>query len=44
MPRVSDLGEDGVLARIIPRLGRGDATLVGPGDDCAVLRSSATSS
>ncbi|MDU0968613.1 MAG: thiamine-phosphate kinase [Actinomycetaceae bacterium] len=38
MPRVSDLGEDGVLARIIPRLGRGDATLVGPGDDCAVLR------
>lgn len=35
---VAELGERGALARIIPRLPRGDDTLVGPGDDAAVVR------
>ncbi len=34
---LADLGEDGVLARILPRLPFGAATLLGPGDDAAVL-------
>jgi thiamine-monophosphate kinase len=34
---VSDVGEFGLLARIFPRLGTGAATLLGPGDDAAVL-------
>lgn len=35
---VAEVGERGALARIIPRLPRGDDTLVGPGDDAAVVR------
>jgi thiamine-monophosphate kinase len=34
---ISDLGEDAVLARIFPLLPPGGATLLGPGDDAAVL-------
>ncbi|MCW2501859.1 MAG: thiamine-monophosphate kinase [Actinomycetia bacterium] len=34
---VSDTGEFGLLARIVPRLGTSAATLLGPGDDAAVL-------
>ena len=34
---LADLGEDGVLARIFPRLPRGRSTLLGPGDDGAVV-------
>ncbi|WP_372594531.1 thiamine-phosphate kinase [Actinotalea sp.] len=34
---MADLGEDGVLALILPRLPRGGSTLLGPGDDAAVL-------
>ena len=34
---VADLSEDGLLARIFPHLPPGDATLLGPGDDAAVL-------
>jgi thiamine-monophosphate kinase len=37
---VSDAGEFGLLARILPRLGTGPATLLGPGDDAAVLTAS----
>ncbi len=36
---LADLGEDGVLARILPRLPAGAATLLGPGDDAAVVAS-----
>ncbi len=36
-PTLADLGEDGVLERILPRLPRGTATLLGPGDDAAVV-------
>lgn len=36
-PRLGDLGEAGVLARILPLLPRGAATLLGPGDDAAVV-------
>ncbi|MCR6690472.1 thiamine-phosphate kinase [Cellulomonas sp.] len=35
--RVADLTEEELLARIVPELPGGDATLVGPGDDAAVL-------
>lgn len=34
---LAELGELGVLARIFPRLPKADATLLGPGDDAAVL-------
>lgn len=34
---VSDLSEDGLLARIFPHLPQGARTLVGPGDDAAVV-------
>jgi len=34
---VADLSEDGLLARIFPHLPTGDRTLLGPGDDAAVL-------
>jgi thiamine-monophosphate kinase len=34
---VSDAGEFGLLARIFPRLPQGPASLVGPGDDAAVV-------
>ncbi|WP_262348358.1 thiamine-phosphate kinase [Cellulosimicrobium cellulans] len=36
-PTVADLSEDGLLARIFPHLPAGDRTLLGPGDDAAVL-------
>ncbi|MBK0421106.1 thiamine-phosphate kinase [Leucobacter sp. CSA2] len=36
---VGELGESGVLARVLARLGHAENALVGPGDDCAVLRS-----
>ena len=35
--RVRDLDESGLLARIVPLLPAGPATLVGPGDDAAVV-------
>ncbi len=37
-PTLADLGEDGVLEQILPRLPRGAATLLGPGDDAAVVQ------
>lgn len=37
MTRVRDLSEDQILERIVPLLPRGSATLLGPGDDAAVL-------
>lgn len=36
-PTVSDLGEDALLAQVFPLLGPGRATLLGPGDDAAVV-------
>lgn len=36
-PTVADLSEDGLLALIFPQLPLGDATLVPPGDDAAVV-------
>src|SRR5690554_1419160 len=36
-PRVGDVGEAGLLAQIFPLLPAGRATLLGPGDDAAVL-------
>lgn len=36
-PRLSDVGEEGLLARIFPVLPAGRSTLLGPGDDAAVL-------
>lgn len=36
-PTFADVGEDGVLARILPLLPAGATTLLGPGDDAAVL-------
>lgn len=35
---VGELGESGVLARVLARLGAADAASLGPGDDCAVMR------
>lgn len=35
---LSDLGEFGLIARLVARLGGGPGVLVGPGDDCAVLQ------
>jgi thiamine-monophosphate kinase len=37
-PTFADVGEDGVLAAILPLLPAGEATLTGPGDDTAVVR------
>ena len=34
---IGELGESAVLARILPRLHSGDAALLGPGDDAAVM-------
>jgi thiamine-monophosphate kinase len=34
---LADLGESEILGRIFPRLPESSATLVGPGDDCAVM-------
>jgi thiamine-monophosphate kinase len=36
-PTVADLGEQAVLARILPLLPQGDGVVVGPGDDAAVV-------
>lgn len=36
-PTIADLGEDALLDRIFPVLPTGSATLLGPGDDAAVL-------
>lgn len=36
-PTVGTLGEDGILARVVPLLPTGAATLLGPGDDAAVV-------
>lgn len=38
MTRVGDLTEGEILDRIIPLLPTGEHTLLGPGDDCAVVR------
>ena len=35
--KIRDLSEDQLLARILPHLPRGPRTVVGPGDDCAVV-------
>lgn len=37
-PTIADLGEDALLARLFPLLPGGAATLLGPGDDAALLR------
>ncbi|PUB24411.1 thiamine-phosphate kinase [Promicromonospora sp. AC04] len=37
MTRVRDLSEEQILERIVPLLPRGSATVLGPGDDAAVL-------
>lgn len=39
MKTLRDLGEDEVVARLTSLLSAGSAVMVGPGDDCAVLRS-----
>ena len=35
--KLSDLGEEGVVRRLVTGLRQGDEVLVGPGDDCAVV-------
>jgi thiamine-monophosphate kinase len=35
---IGDVGEFGFLARLLPRLPRGSGVIVGPGQDCAVIR------
>lgn len=35
---IAEAGEFGLIGRIVPRLGTGEATLIGPGDDAAVIR------
>jgi thiamine-monophosphate kinase len=35
---IADVGEFGFLAKLLPRLPKGLGTLVGPGQDCAVIR------
>lgn len=37
-PTAGELGESGVLSRVLARLSAADAAALGPGDDCAVLR------
>lgn len=37
-PSLRDLGEDRLVARLTARLPLGNGVVVGPGDDCAVLR------
>jgi thiamine-monophosphate kinase len=41
---LSELGEDALVARLTRRLPRGRRVVVGPGDDCAVLRARGTRS
>lgn len=38
MQTVAELGEAGVLSRVLGRLSAAEAATLGPGDDCAVLR------
>ncbi|WP_449283552.1 thiamine-phosphate kinase [Leucobacter sp.] len=38
MQTVGELGENGVLGRVLARLSGARAAVLGPGDDCAVLR------
>ncbi|WP_430783981.1 thiamine-phosphate kinase [Actinoplanes sp. G11-F43] len=35
---IAEAGEFGLIGRIVSRLGQGEATLIGPGDDAAVIR------
>jgi thiamine-monophosphate kinase len=35
---IAEAGEFGLIGRIVPRLGIGESTLIGPGDDAAVVR------
>jgi thiamine-monophosphate kinase len=35
---IAEAGEFGLIGRILPRLGTGETTLIGPGDDAAVVR------
>lgn len=35
---IADVGEFGLLARLLPTLGAGRGVLLGPGDDCAIVR------
>ncbi|WP_433791830.1 thiamine-phosphate kinase [Actinoplanes sp. CA-252034] len=35
---IAEAGEFGLIGRIVPRLGTGESTLIGPGDDAAVIR------
>jgi thiamine-monophosphate kinase len=37
---IAEAGEFGLIGRIVTRLGTGEATLIGPGDDAAVVRAS----
>lgn len=37
MPRLSELGEEEVVRRLLAQLSPGSEVLVGPGDDCAVV-------
>lgn len=37
-PTIADLGEDALLARLFPLLPAGTGTLLGPGDDAALVR------
>ena len=37
-PSIGDVGEFGFLARLLPQLPRGSGVIVGPGQDCAVIR------
>lgn len=39
-PTVGEVGEDGILAVLLPTLPTGRRTIIGPGDDCAVVASS----
>jgi thiamine-monophosphate kinase len=38
MSKLTDLGEDGLVARLVSLLPQGQDVVVGPGDDCAVVR------
>ena len=37
--KLSDLGEDRLLERLLPKLGRNRSVVIGPGDDCAAVKS-----
>jgi len=37
MKKLSDVGEDALISRLVRGLDQGDDVLVGPGDDCAVI-------